>query len=499
MNCKFYTFHILFFLLLNNTFTKEPSDSLSYTILRDSLFNDNPSDQIFLTTDALAESGLYVEALELLNEHSGKKNTDTADNKIPKVNWRISSGIDYYHLEDLGDTVRMSPEEFKDYKRLTEAPLSLWVRAKSIIKPDNSIIEEIIPEVFISERKSKIKTSALLSSFNGYLQYSPSIKAEKWSRSDASGESPFKPISAQPSDMGGLSLKSSINSIKENSNLRWVIPLNIDWEHYRSDRPGYESFVEYSLFPSIELRRQAMNIHLTASVEFEDYYSMKYDSLDVLRLSARSDGSIHTSKMFSFFNLLWTSDIYNKSNSIKSINRFEGIYRGKLNIKQYLRNHINIRGIYERELNESNPDTVNSSMNGKEIVVCNGFEIDFLKKLHLRTEFQWEHSWVDPNNGYFLWENRDVLEPGISIRWESEKADATLRCSFRYENIDDQFERYTSDNRSICSGGEASITPLDWLAISVFTEYQYRKYAPFGTNERISENLSVSGSITLKL
>lgn len=499
MNSKIHTILIPLLILFIDVVSQETSDSLSYTILRDSLIQKDSSEQIFLTTDALAEAGLYSDALELLNNNfKDGFSENTSPNKQGKKQWRISTGIDYYHHEDV-DTATMTPEEHKEYKRLTEAPLSVWVRTKSTIKPDHSLVDEITPEIYVSERKSKIETSALFSSFNGLLQYEPSVKAEKWFRSDASGQSPFKPASKQPSDMGGLSLRTKINSIAENKNFNWIVPLCLDWEHYRSDRPGYESFIEYSLFPSIELKNKTVNSNLGVLMEYEDYYSTDYDSLDVLRFTASVDASVRVSKMFSFFNLIWIGDRYTKSSSIKSINRFEGVCRGNFNVNESFRTHISLRGIYENELDKSIPDSANPRLNGKEMFLCPGIEVNIKKKLHFGPEFQWEHRWAEKNSGFFLWEQRNVMEPGLRIRWGSEMTDASVKCSFRYEDIEEKFEMFRSDSRSIRLSSEASITPFSFLILNLFADYQYRKHAPFGINGRLSENLSVSGSVMIKL
>ena len=43
--------------------------------------------------------------------------------------WLWSTGTDYYHLEDI-DTAMMTQEEYQDFRRLTETPLSVWMRVK---------------------------------------------------------------------------------------------------------------------------------------------------------------------------------------------------------------------------------------------------------------------------------------------------------------------------------------------------------------------------------
>lgn len=498
MNSKIHTVLIPLLILFIDVVSQETSDSLSYTILRDSLIQKDSSEQIFLTTDALAEAGLYSEALELLNNNFKDRFNESNSQNKHEVKWRISTGIDYYHHEDF-DTATMTPEELRDYKRLTEAPVSVWLRTKSNVKLDNSLIDEIIPEIYVSERKSKIKTSAFFSSFNGFLQYEPSVKAEKWFRSDASGQSPFKPASKQSSDMGGLSFRTKINSIAENKNLNWIVPLCINWEHYRSDRPGYESFIEYSLFPSIELKNKTVNSNVGVLMEYEDYYRTEYDLLDVFRFTANADASVRVSKMFSFFNLIWIGDRYTKSLSIRSINRLEGVYRGNFNVNETFRTNISLRGTYENELDNSIPDSVDSRLNGKEISLCPGIELNVNKKLCFGPEFQWEYRWAEKNDGYFLWEQRSVMEPVLCIRWGSEMVDASVKCSFRYEDIGKNFEMFKSDNRSIRVNSEALITPFSFLVLNLFADYQYRKYAPFGINGRITENLSVSGSVMIKL
>ncbi len=90
------------------------SDSLSYWHSREKIQSDSSISAILETADALANSGLYKEALEILGTLPSDNNNDIVERSGKKIDsrqrdhrWRLSAGTDYYHLEDV-DTSEMT-------------------------------------------------------------------------------------------------------------------------------------------------------------------------------------------------------------------------------------------------------------------------------------------------------------------------------------------------------------------------------------------------------
>jgi hypothetical protein len=478
------------------------ADSLVYSSLRAHFAAADSTSQALQTADALAEAGLFTEAAELLREHApAGASVPTTALHAPgsQVQWRISTGIDYYHLEDV-DTVAMTPEELRDYKRLTETPLSAWLRAKSVIKPAAPLVEEIVPEAYVSERKSRVETTARISSLNGFLRLEPSIKAEKWFRADASGDSPFAPAAAQPSDMGGALLQLTAGNVPNpRTSATWTAPLSVDWEHYRKDRTGYESFLEYRFMPSLEVRAQSLPLYgrFSAQAEYENYYRAGSDTLDVLRFSGRAEGHARTAEFSALLNGAWMGDRYANASGLEAIDRFEGGFRGECKAVKYLTGRFRLRGIHERERYGHVSGAAGFGIDGSELSIEPGVETGIGEHLRIGPELLWEQRWTDVNNGLFLWEARSAWEPGLRIGWSSAIIEASARGAFRAEDIGPGFESYTADNRSIRVGGDFSVTPVRSLSISLFADYQYRVYAPYGNRARVSENLAISGNISV--
>jgi hypothetical protein len=480
-------------------------DSLAYLDIRAQVLQSDPSNQALLSAHALFDAGLFTEAVELLREHApppGAAKQPARPEGSPHVQWRVSTGIDYYHLEDF-DTITMTPEELRDYKRLTETPLSLWLRAKVSIRPQTGHVENVDPEAYLSERKGRLETTARFSSPGGAFRFEPSIKTEKWFRPDASDDTTFAPAKPQPSDMGGAAFRMTLeNQRQEEALFRFNAPVSVDWEDYRSDRPGYESFVEYRLLPSLEIPRGKLPLHLRFSgqAEFEDYYREESDRLDVVRLSGRVEGNARGDKRNGNISVAWMGDRYTSDSDPAAIDRLEGAFRGECSIAGPLSARVRMRGIHEME-NGSDEDEEDYHAAGSELTACPGLETAlFGNRLHAGPELLWERRWGGASVARSVWYGRTAVEPGLHAGWSDGIIDASVRAAYRSERFDGRFKTLptTEDNRSFRGGAEISASPVPFLLLDLFADYQYRVYAPYGNRARVSENITVSGSVTAR-
>jgi hypothetical protein len=480
------------------------SDSTAYHTLRNSVLTGDPANQTIPTADALAEAGLYKDAIDLLQQYALPSDTLSSTSSSAKqekrVAWRWSSGVDYYHLEDF-DTAGMTIEEQRAYERLTETPLSLWTRLAATVTPWDSTAASLHPELYISERKGRFETALRYLLPGGLFEYEPMVKAEKWFRSNAS-DSVFNPDTSQPSDMVGAAVRCSMgNHSREHRPLHFSLPLSIDWEHYRTDQPGYESFAEYRFRPSLELGEGLPPLRFSTEVQLEDYYRDSSDYLDVIRWSGRAEGTFRNGSTHGFAAVAWLGDRYlheglrSRSSLPSTIDRFEGTFNGRHAFSSRLTARLRLRGIYEKE---AAYDTI-PALSGRELLVVPGAEVSFLEqRLTIGPDLQWERRFAMPyKENHYIWEGRNALEPGLRFGWSNAPVEAAVRAAFRYEHIDPEFE-HTFDNRSFRVNCEFSVLPLQFLSLDGVMEYQYRRYVSFRANNRRSENLTVSVNATVR-
>lgn len=481
--------------------TTAASDSTAYHELRNRILATDPANQTIPTADALAEAGLYGDAMDLLREFVFTDDTLTTASppsvKEKPVSWRWSSGIDYYQLQDF-DTATMTIEEQREYDRLTETPLSLWTRLMATIRPWDNTEATLRPELFLSEKKGRFETALRYQLPGGFFEYEPLIKAEKWFHNDASGHSSFKPDSTQPSDMLGASVRCNVtNRNRNNRPLRFAVPFSVDWEHYREDRAGYESFVEYRLRPEFELGEGLPPLRFSTEVQYEDYYREHSEYLDVVRISVRGEGNYHTDASRGFAGIAWMGDRYLNDSLPPMINRVEGSFNGTRAFGTHLNLRLRLRGIYEKEAAVREKP----ALSGKELLIVSATEVLLLQqRLSLGPFLQWEHRFAHPINvssgeALYIWEGRTALEPGLRIGWSSTVFEAGVRAAYRYEHIEPEFEK-ADDNRSFRINGECSVLPWKFLSFDGIVDYQYRRYLNEGSRQ--SENLTVSVNVTVR-
>ncbi|MGD9200299.1 MAG: hypothetical protein PVI26_01945, partial [Chitinispirillia bacterium] len=458
-----------------------------------------------------AEAGLFTEALSILLENSASADTlthtavDSIEPRPFSVHRRISSGIDYYRLEDV-DTGAMTQEVLNDYRRLTETPLSIWLRAKISIRPMLPALDEITPEAYISEKKGRFETAVRFILPGNTVRVEPSLKVEKWFKSgagsDTASDASYAPFSKQDSDMGGGYCRILLAPpSKPDAKIRFTIPLSVHGEYYRNDRPGYESFIEYGFSPEMEMTLGTLLSHLRifGDVKYKDYYRKVSDSPDYIGMSGSFEGMFHRNKTSGILGTVWMGNRYLRTSDHLSIDRIEISMRGEHSFEAPFQASLLFKGIYERESRTPDTGTGKSVISGSGIMAASGLDCVLQsKRFRFGPELLLERHFSSVAKNP-VWEAKSTVEPEIHAIWSGETIDATLRTAFRSENIDEEFENSSkADNRSFRGGVEVLVAPLSFLTASLILDYQYRVYAPFNTDARISENITLSMNVTLK-
>ncbi len=478
------------------------SDSLAYDSLRTRVAAIDTAHPALQTADALAEAGLYGDASAILREHAPADSKATASAmhaRQPAVRWRLSSGVDFYHLED-HDTVGMTLEERRDYQRLTETPLSVWLRAKSTIRPGVAYVHEISPEVYVSERKSRFSTVARSSLLSGLLHLEPSVKIEKWYR-DSVQDTSFAPFERQSSDMGGATMRLTATNADKTPNVPvlWTAPVSVDWEHYHLNRWGYESFVEYGISPSLEIRPEGKSVgtRISARGSYEDFYGGNTDGLDVARLSGLLEGMGGNEKYNALVSAGWMGDWYtdageDTTSTLEGVSRVEGSGRFEYTQFSMLSWRLRLRGIHEREKHDSRDRR--DFRRGSELTVEPGMQLTIGDYAALTPSLLWDRRWADMDDEDYLWEAYRAWEPGLRLGWSSVVIDASVRAAFRDEKAGDV--SISGNSRSIRAGADVNVNIWRRVSLSLFADYQYRVYEK---DARMTENISLSASTTVRL
>jgi len=477
------------------------NDSAAYHDARTRISIADSTQSLITAADALAAEGLFADALELLAELSPGNAGTGGPPADRRTAWRLSTGVDYYHLEDV-DTVAMTSEQLRDYQRLTETPLSVWLRAKAAFTPRPGLLREIAPEALVSERKVRLEIPGRLAFFNDGLLLEPALKAEKWFRADGTADSAFDPFAGQPSDMGGLLFRLTPgNTARSGCRILWSVPVTIDWEHYRRNRPGYESFVEYRIAPALEARSAAFPVsaRMDGEVRYGNYFGGGADSLDVLRLLCRGETALRSDKGSAMFGVSWMGDRYMDAQAPSATDRAEAVLRGEYGAPAWVRPRLLVRGGYEQERYDA---PAAFTVGGTQLALrpAAGFPIGEIFIVEPEAAWEWRAARADTSRQVpYLWEARTVFEPGIRLGLANTTLDLSLRSAYRAENIGEEFEAYTADSRSLRLGADANVILMKICTVSMSADYQYRSYAPHGSSGRVSENLTVSGSIAVRL
>lgn len=490
------------------------ADSVSYHTLRSRLNTKDELNATVLTADALAKEGLFEEAVEILLtviDTSGPTidtvQTPTTSGK--ERHWRLSAGGDYYHLEDV-DTLEMTPDEYDAYQRLMQTPASVWERAKHTIEYEHKILRRIAPEAYVSNYRTSLEIPLQLQLIPENLALEVSTKLGKWFQEDGSSDSTFAMVHGHSSDMGGAAVRlTAENSVGNTGRWSWAAPFAVDWEHYRRNRPGYESFIEYRLSPGVEYRpggEGGLSTRFTGELRFEDYYHPctdttgshddtfrpVSDTMDALRGMVHLESSLRGGSGMLQLKAVWFSDNYVDASSPASVNRWKMIVRGRHALFRSSTFHITAHALYERE--DNTPDASSdqpSVLPGTEFLVRPSLSFSPFRLITLEPELEWRRRGAEKTGIYYLWWAYSSWEPGLRIQFSCSVTDLIFIAGFCWEDIASGFESDIPDNRNIhlLFDGQVAISPN--ISLNLMCDYQYRIYS----SSRITENLTAAGSI----
>ena len=420
--------------------------------------------------------------------------------------WRVSAGVDYYHLQDV-DTVAMTPEQLQDYQRLKKIPLTAYTRVSFEARPSAAgVLEKITPEIYLSSYKGRIEVPGRLRIGGDRFSLTPAITAEKWFDSTAADRESFDPAKKQPSDMGGASLRfEQSSSLIRGALWSFTAPLFLDWEHYRADKPGYESFVEGRMTPGVDLHygeKIPLSTRLTGEIRYEDYYRKESDSLSVTRYFVRMDNDfISQAGLTLNLSAQWQGDRYSKRHVPADIDRWEGGFRFGYVVCKWLEPRLHVRGIHERERYASIDSFTAYAIPGSDASVRPSARFRVSQAFTIEPEMSWRQRWAQRYPEFrapYLWQAYSSWEPGIRGEFSSSRVEFSVLTTYRTEDVGDDFEAYVSDSRAIKVSGDGGIQLGKALSISLLADYQYRMYKPYSSAGRKTENLSLSGQMTMK-
>ncbi len=454
------------------------------------------TDPVISEAKNAAAGGNYTGAIETIRTNLLEPAYSMRQNQ-----WRISQGIEYYQLEDV-DTATMTTDELRSYMRLTENPTSVWFRLRYSYYPEHLIFESVEPDLYISGQKVRLQNTTRAFFLNKRLPLESVLKGEKWSETQKYGEALWGSHINHPSDMGGLFLQLAPGNPPEKAgSIYWSSPLSFDWEHYRENRAGYESFMKYRVFPSIEIDSlfSVLGSKFSAEMRYDRYYGDDdVDSLDLIRFFGQSELSFRSFNTTGYLSAGLSHDRHPNSSGSEKSNRIETTLRGAYQINNHLSAALRARGVYESETFGTDTATTRYAVSGTRFILNPQLVIALWEVIEVTPDLLLERRRGDLTGSTwrpFLWETKNCLEPGIRVGLSADNIRLSLTTRFRKERVLSPFEEIFSDSHSFKAGADISFTPIEPLSIYLFTDYHYKVYS----SSRQSANLSISGNITLRL
>ncbi len=486
------------------------SNSTDYAALREEVAALDSTAQLIQTADALAEAGLHSEAIALLKELRPAHSDPPELPSDTRKQWRILSGADYYRLEDVNER-ELTPSELKELERLKAVPLAAWLRVQREIVPTSKAIDQITPGIYVSQHKGRFEVPVGFVLHRPGLKIETSGKLEKWFRKHSHPDSSLTPFQGQSSDMGGFSI--GVRREKPyvpGKRFDFSFPIALDWEHYRINRNGYESYLETGLSPAFTCRFESLPIttRLTGEVRYENFYGdSAADSLDLLYLFSDGNAVLRNPNIRAELGVVWSSYRYTTAVSPRSIDRLEILPSVEYTRFGPIRPRVSGQFVRESERHSSPADF---SPSGLELSITPSIELSPTKHLKVEPALHLEHRTNDREES-LPWEPRTSLEPEMEVAVSLLHADLSIRAAFRSEDylgssdgdgpdktVYPNETRYDDrDNRSIKLGGDVNFSLLNFITFTIFSEYQYRYYKPFDSPKRESENINISSSIAV--
>lgn len=473
------------FVTVSGSETETVNDSASYCKLRKQYVQKDENSPVIRTADALAQEGFFTEAADVIlasaKGPAKEKNVKSTSGSL----WQLSTGIDYSRLEEV-DSAAMTLEELQDYRRLTRIPLSIWARARRTIGLGENA--DVRPEIHLSGYKSRLEIPFKMQFAQNRYTVQMAPKGEKWFSSTV-GTPNFRPFKTDSSDMGGAAL--SLLYQNTNSETSWSLPFVMDWEHYRFDRSGYESFVEYHTAPFFEYRSddQPLSASISGELRLTDYYGTWADTLDLIEgtVSARTT---FTKKNYSVLaESHYLKNVFVNTQALSQTDRVNMSARIGFELSSHISSQLFARGLYLSEEYEQ------YSLRSKELLIRP--EIRFTRgTFFTQTELSVQNRWASEVNSQFIWQPGVIYEPILRSGVSFKTFDLSLFAGCRRENVKESFEKFIPDSKSIKAGVNGSYSFCSGWMIFGLIDYQYRMY---DNTSRRSENITVSLSAAAEL
>lgn len=467
--------------------SESTSDSSHYHELRKQYSREEQNFAIIRTADALAREGFYSEALEVILTSAQEPDMNEGIQSATRGLWHLSTGMDYSRLEEI-DSAGMTLEERQEFRRLTRMPLAVWARARRNIELGEKA--EVRPEIYISGYKARLEIPFRRQFVKNKYSVQITPEGEKWFNTSA-GSQDIRPFRADSSDMGGGDLTALCQSTDTDSDITWSLPFTMDWEHYRIDRSGYESFIEYNTTPFFEYRNNGLPISasLTGELRFRNYYRTWADSLDLIEGMI----SVHTSFVKNRFSIQAETDylksLFINAQALSRTDRMNMSARIDLKVNNNISSQLYARGLFLNEEYEK------YNLQGKEMLLRPGVRF-FRGSFFTETELSVQNRWTSETNDCYIWQPGLTWEPTLRGGVSFNTLDLSLFAGYRQEDVEGPFEKFTPDSKSIKTGINGSFSLFSGWMIFGLIDYQYRIY---DAKNRKSENLTVSLSVAADL
>ena len=489
------------------------TDSLEFSIVRqelDSLAGDEVSSIYLRAADELAQSGLFESATDILMDAlasvgkgwgdtlASHRQPDSARSTVPRnrlTRWTVDASARYDRWED-SSSLPPSGEVQND---IATAAVSGNLGVDLEWRVPKMTMTTLNPSVDMSEKEGRAglrvrsQTPQHLLFLDASLTGKKSLGQEYGDSSDGFAGMALAQISTKPLDK------------------KWTLalPLTIQAEHFREQRPGYVSFQRYGVEPYFEAHNNERSLiaRIQAQGDYRDYQSYD-DSLD--RLSAGpavnldfwgESGSFGAQASYL---LEWYPRGYSPRQGREIIVETAASFKAAPTVSLSIESGVR----HERERHQSMVAIIDSvvpwyslSSDSQAIkdtmaqFTLSGLTIDLKPGIHLlpseKLSFSFdlalsgkkyplllnlsnERELVDPQ---FLWESLLLVEPSIGLEYLSEKVRFGVWVSYAFEDIAEKTTYILTDSRSLNLNGSCSWQVTDWLSLSADAGYRYTAYA----------------------
>lgn len=513
-------------------------DSILYCSMREELLaltTLTEEQRAYLAAAAgLADDSLYAEAYDLLtwffDEQVEAEQSDlleeqtctdqpapqlappeatksTAEQGKQNITWkmRAHAGYDTYDegtLSAESDSLAFTGDEILVYtdtvsQEIHDEQFDGGVRLTMTWRPQNDIVNDLRPYVYLSNRRIKGGTKLDLSLFDHLSAWAFSLEAEK-KLNEAYGDS---------SDVTRGNLYSMTSVPLGRSPVNLGLRLEIDFDNYLRNRSGYVSRRRYSATQTVGVERLSspcISASAGGRFEYTDYDELNDDD-DVLRYGPCLEMS------------LWHRALSLNVNGDYYRERYPGV-RGEVDAYNPLVRHsLEVEGrasftpvswitanldyslLAQREQHGRSlvystdtsiyddttdiMDTVTYRVRGVAREISGGlrFPLRFGLALEAGFTYTWnnypvvhEVDGVELDYGRSIWNSLQNYAPLVGVSYESEIVRADLSFEAQMENIWDETD--LSDSWTLSPFLDMSVKLRTWLTIDGQADYRYRQY-----------------------